>query len=311
MKKKIKEYMKNHKKLRILSITIISVLSLFLIINLGRYVKKIYEDYITRTQVFYFNSDKLTTDNKEFEINYWSGIDSYPILITVNSLDNNLRGTNIPINYTITCVPDQDMACDLSQNGGTIGTLTHKDSFTVTARPERNFNIGERVSIRVKAKASLPYEKELSAVFTFVVGKYELSYKIEDQTGQPYLESVISNPVDYYIVRTPFGNYSQNEEISSSVYESLSAEDKAKCSSARITLSFDPHNFRLDMTNYYYQHKISETITQIDGYNYVNSFTFDINAQTAVSIKFYKIHTENDYTYPITNNTTAINFTAS
>ena len=309
--KKIIEYIKTHKKIRIISIAIISVLSLFLIINLGRYVKKFYEDYISRTQVFYFNSDKLTTDNKQFEINYWSGVENYPIYIEVNSLDNNLRGTDIPINYTVTCEADTDMTCNLSKTGGTIGTLTNSDSFTVTAVPERNFEEGEEVSIRVKAKASLPYVKELGAVFTFVVGKYEMSYKIEDAVSQPYLEAVISNPVDYYKVRTPFGSYTQNQEISSSIYESLSAEDKAKCSSARITLSFDPRYLRLDMTNYFYQHKISETITPLNGFNYVNSFTFDINAQTAVAIKFYKMDVSENYTYPITTSTPIVSFTAS
>ena len=67
MKKALK-YMKEHKKVRIFSITVISVISLFFIVNFGRYVKDIIVNYITRTQRFYFNSDKLTEDNKEFEI---------------------------------------------------------------------------------------------------------------------------------------------------------------------------------------------------------------------------------------------------
>ncbi len=314
MKKRVKraiKFVKEHKKLRILSITAISILSLFLIINFGRYVKTIIENYITRTQRFYFNSDKLTTDNKVFEVNYWSGADSYPVIIDVNSLDNSLRGTDIPIDYTISCIPGTGLLCDLSKTSSTIGTTTNKDTFTVTAVPTQTFQDGATTQITVKARAEYPFEKELSATFVFVVGHYELSYKIEDKINQPYLEAVISNTVDTYKVKQPFGDYTYNQEITQNVYETLSDEDKAKCVSATITLSFNPSDFRLDMTNYYYQHKKSETITQLGGFDYVNSFTFDVKAQTAIKIKFYKIHVDQDYTYPFTTSTPVIAFSAS
>ena len=314
MKKKIRrtfEYLKTHKKVRIFSIAIISVVSLFFIVNFSRYVKLIIENYITRTERFYFNSDKLTVDNKEFAINYWPGAAPYEISITVNSLGNNLRGTDIEIDYTISCTASTGLRCDLSKTSSTIGTLTNKDTFTATAVPTIPFQDGDEAQITVTAKASEPFEKELKATFKFVVGHYGLSYKIEDEVTQPYLESVISNTDDYYKVRTAFGTYNVGDRISSAVYETLSEADKAKCASAIIQLTFDPHKLRLDMTNYYYQNKIAETKEVIDGFDYVNSFTFVVKPQTSIAIKFYKLDTSKDYTYPITNSNPIVAINAS
>ncbi len=314
MKKKIRrtfEFIKTHKKARIFSIVLISVFSLFFLVNFSRYVKQIIENYITRTERFYFNSDKLTEDNKQFEVNYWSGVDPYTINITVNSLDNNLRGALIDIDYTITCEADSGLSCSLSQSSGTISHTTNTDSFSVVARPTRNFSDGESASIRVVATTSEPYEKQLSAVFTFVVGSYGLSYKIEDNANQPYLEAIISNTVDYYRVIVPFGSYTYNQEIAADVYNALAPADKAKCASAVITLSFDPDEVRLDMTNYYYQNRMSQQIEPIGGFDYVNEFTFGIKAQTSVNIKFYKLDTTLDYTYPIINSTPVVEFSSS
>lgn len=303
MKKKIRrtfEYLKTHKKARIFSIAIISVVSIFFLVNFSRYVKQIIENYITRTERFYFNSDKLTTDNKTFEINYWPGAAPYEISITVNSLDNNLRGTDIEIDYALTCEAGAGIRCELSQNGGTIETDTNKDTFTATAIPTRPFQDGESSYIKVTARTTEPFEKELSATFVFVVGHYGLSYKIEDEQGQPYLESVISNTDDYYIVRTAFGTHSVGDRISTAEYSLLSEGEKNNCTGVIIELSFDPNDLRLDMTNYYYQNKISETIEPLsDGYNYVNSFKFSIPPQTAIAIKFYKLDVTENYTYPL------------
>ena len=302
MKSKIKktiEYIKSHKKLKILSIGIISILSFFLVINLGRYVKTIIEDYITRTQRFYFNSDKLTVDNKQFKIDYWSGVESYPLTISVNSLDNNLRGTDIAIDYEIECVHNNDLRCVLSKENGTIGTTTNTDSFQVEIFPNKTFQDGDSASITVKASASYPYEKELSATFTFVVGSYGLTYKIEDEPGQPYLTAVVSNTNDHYTAIDDFRTYHYGDPISQELYDTLTAEEKEKCASAVLTMSFNPNVLRLDMTNYYYQNKLSEVTQPIGGYDYVNSFTFAVASQTSVAIKFYKLTVSDNHTYPL------------
>ena len=71
-----------------------------------------------------------------------------------------------------------------------------------------------------------------------------------------------------------------------------------------ITLTFDPSLFRLDMTNEAYLKAVrTSTTTLQDGYDYINSVTFRTDALSSTSVRFYKLNTTNNYTYPYVNNT--------
>ena len=52
-------FFKNHKKIRVCSIVLGSCLGLFFLTNFGRYVKNIIDNYLSKTQEFYFNSNKI------------------------------------------------------------------------------------------------------------------------------------------------------------------------------------------------------------------------------------------------------------
>ena len=104
-----------------------------------------------------------------------------------------------------------------------------------------------------------------------------------------------------------------NNEIGSinsdmTTYANLSPENKAKCKSALITLTFDPGTVVLDMTSEYYLNATSYTTTTLNGANYINSVTFNVEAISSAQVKFYKIDATRDYTYPITNNSSIITF---
>ena len=88
----------------------------------------------------------------------------------------------------------------------------------------------------------------------------------------------------------------------------MSAENKAKCKSALITLSFNPNDVVLDMTSEYFQNATNYTTTTINGNEYINSVTFNVEAISSAQVKFYKIDASRNYTYPITNNSSIINF---
>ena len=45
-----------------------------------------------------------------------------------------------------------------------------------------------------------------------------------------------------------------------------------------------------------------------DGYDYINSVTFGIDALSSNSVRFYKLNTNNDYTYPFGTNTPIVTF---
>ena len=94
-------------------------------------------------------------------------------------------------------------------------------------------------------------------------------------------------------------------------YISLDDIDKRKCFSAEVTLTFDPEKVILDTTNTAYLKKENYTIVNINGYDYINSITFRMDSESSEVVKFYKADTNLDYTYPIVNNTSIINFNYS
>ena len=153
-----------------------------------------------------------------------------------------------------------------------------------------------------------PYEKTISARFILKVGKIGLSYEITDEEKSPYLEFRITNTIDYYTVEEAFDDYNEGDRIDITPYLNLPSSKKDKCYSAYITLKFDPNVVRLDLTNPSYLTKTNETTELIDGNSYINGYTFKMEAISSQMVRFYKVNTSNNYTYPLVNETSVINF---
>ena len=301
-------FFKEHKKIRLFTIVFGVCCGSFFLINFGRYVKNIVDNHFLTTQKFYFNSNKLTEDNKKYVIDHWSGVDSYLINVAMDSLHNNIRGADSDIDYKISCEAETGVECRLSKTTGVIDVTDYSDSFEVNVVPTVSFKDGDEVSVSIVAEATSPYTKKLSATFTFVVGSYGITYKIEDAQNQVYLNSSITNAKDYYNVITAFDGHQVGDRISRDDYAALSDVNKAKCSGAIVTLTFDPNKYKLDLTNPAYLNNISYTTTKIDGFDYVNSITFSVDPETSALVKFYKMDVTKDNTYPIVNSTQAIKF---
>ena len=47
------------------------------------------------------------------------------------------------------------------------------------------------------------------------------------------------------------------------------------------------------------------------GYEYINSISFRIDLEASEVVKFYKANTKEDYTYPIVNQTSIVEFSYS
>jgi hypothetical protein len=63
-------------------------------------------------------------------------------------------------------------------------------------------------------------------------------------------------------------------------------------------LSYDPSEVVIDVTHEYYKNRISQTTTNIDGVEYVNSVTFNMEPADVKNIIFYKKNINANYTYP-------------
>ena len=258
---------------------------------------------------FFFNSDKLVAGGANYGINNWGGVGNIEIQFQLNNHKNNILTSDADITYTVTTSCDNSVICNLSANSGTIQRAEKTDNLTLTVVPTRAFNDGESITASVSATSSSPYVKTLSATFVVTVGKRGISYEITDSVSSPYLIFKITNAQDTYKVITAFGNHNIGDLITTTEYLALSAADKNNCASALVTLSFDPSDVILDTTSDIMKNATYTTSTY-NGINYISTITFKVDVMTSMDIRFYKWDRSQNYTYPITNPTPVITFSA-
>lgn len=278
-------------------------------ITLSKYIAKSIKNYILESNNFFFNSDKLTEDGINYEINNWGGSDSIQIQFQLNNYKNNILSSESDITYSINATCDSSIICSLDNNNGIIYKNEKIDNVTLTINPTRIFNDGESININVTATSSSPYVKELSASFKITVGKRGISYEITDEEDSPYLIFSITNSNNLYKVKENFDTYSIGDILSVDVYLKLSDVNKLKCYCTLVTLSFDPNYVVIDTTQSLLKNADYQE-TSVNGVNYINRVTFDVDAMTSKEIRFYKKNISINYTYPIINDTPIINFSA-
>lgn len=302
-KKKLK------KQIKIMIIIILIIVMLPISITFSKYIYDFIGNYLIKTNNFYFNSDKLDSNTINYNVNNWSGVGNFTIQFELNNHKNNLLVSDSDIAYDITLNCPTDVICTIDNSSGVIYKSEMTDRFIVNVSPLRVFDTGESIDVSITATSSAPYVKALSANFEINVGRKGVSYEISDQINQPYLNLTITNARDQYIVEEAFNSYSVNDIISSETYMSLSDNNKAKCYSAKITLTFDPRYVVIDTTSNVLNSSVYTT-EQVNGVSYINSITFDVEAMSSTILRFYKIDVTNNYTYPFSNNRSIITFNA-
>lgn len=285
------------KKDKRIFLMIMLVIFIFITTVFGRYITSSIHDFFLRSKEFYFYSDKLKEEGANYQIENWSGVDRYEIVINMNSRSNNLNVTSYDIDYDISYTYSDNVICDISKTSGTIYASTNSDSFNIILTPNTKLNTGDTVWIEITATSKGPYKKTLTGKFTLVVGKENVSYTIEDLANRQYLELKITNTLSYYTVEQSFDSHKAGDRITIDEYLSLSEENKRKCYSARVNIDFNPENVLIDITNGTYKNGTNVQTTQIDGFTYVDSFSLSIDAITSVNIRFYKTDVTKDYTY--------------
>ncbi len=305
----------NYNKKKLLCIYLIVLFLLPIGYTFARYAYNEIKTYFFKTKKFYFNCDKLSEAGSVIEMTNWSGVGQYSITFNLKSNSNSILTSDDDIDYNIEYSCSNNVVCSAENNktNGTISKETNTDSFTIviTVPTETILHDKDRVELNVKASSTSPYEKTLKGKFRLVVGYYGLSHEIEDSKNSPYLNIRITNTLDYYVVRQNIQGYSIGNQIDIPTYESLSASDKEKCASSIVTLEFDPTKILLDMTSQDYQDAESITKQTINNHDYIKSISFKIDVLSSKQIKFYKVDTTKDYTYPKNGNTSIINVTYS
>lgn len=292
-------------------------------VTFSRYVYGKVRNYYLYSKEFYFNSDKLSFEGAYFEADNWSGVDEYRVDINMNSKNNSLEGSKVDIAYNIEYTygvyhadgkaytdktADELVEFFINKSSGTIYVSAHNsDYFYFTILPKVTLEDDDYVLVTISANATSPYKQTISGTFKISIGNLGMKYQIEDEAYSPYLEVTVTNTLNYYTVQTAFtsgtNNYSVGDQISTKEYLALSDAEKANCKSMTIKLDFDPNQVVIDTTaamyllaedNDYYS---TELIPPND-FTYVDTITFDIDAEESKVVRFYKNIVSNDYTYP-------------
>lgn len=297
------KYIRQHKKISI--ITLVVLVGLFVLgIAYAKYFYNIINNYILETKKFYFNSSVLTTSNKHYQINNWDGVSTYQITVDLNNKKNDERYTTSDIEYSIYVQCDNTkLTCTTNKSTSIIRENVHTDSYQITVSPKVNFAAGESISVSTYVESSSPYVKRLSATYDLNVVNSRFTYNIEDKMGDLIMNLNLTNSMSYYEVEEAFGNYAVGDQISNDVYLTLSDTNKAKCFSAKVTLTFDPSIVILDSTDESIKNRLTTPYqtTTINGNSYVSKYSFKVDAATNKKIIFYKANPYTDYTYPIKN----------
>lgn len=304
--KKIREYFKY------IIIIILIVLISYAGVTLAKYVIEEFHGYYLNSKHFYFTSNRLTESNTLYQINNWSGVGSFNISFDLLSQKNTYVYTDYDIPYTVTVTCPTGVTCTVDKPSGTIysNSTTHSDTITVSVNPQRAYAENESLTVHIVASSTSPYQKTISADFEYVVGKQGVTYLIDDVANQTYMILKVTNAVNFCTVVTAFGNYAVGASIPNDVYRRLDPLDKPKCISKEIVLNFSPNNVILDTTANIIDNS-TYTNTTINGVQYINSLTFNIEPLSTVAVKFYKKNTALNYTYPSGNNSSIVTVTVN
>lgn len=304
------KFFREHKKISMV-IILVSILTICFGTTFARYIYNTINNYILESKGFYFNSSVLSITNKNYKINNWDGVNDYVLTIDVNSKKNSLEATTSDIEYEVEVECPSKVTCTASKTTGTIYQTTKTDSYQIIVESKENFYEGDEVKVTTKARSTSPYVKTLSATYTIGVEKSKFSYSITDSINAKYMTLNLTNAVTYYEVKEAFDTHKVGDQISVEVYNLLSPENKKKCFSAKVTVTFDPKEVYLDMTASAYHNKLAgtEQTQTINNHSYVSSFTFEIPASSSEKILFYKENISKDYTYPMINPTSIIDVT--
>ena len=300
---------KIYQKKQIAIIIILIMCLISFVIIFGRYITNNIEDFFVRSKEFYFESDKLSEDTSYFQVENWSGVDSYTITVNMNSRKNNIEVATYDIAYDISYTCSDNVICDLSKTEGIIYASTNTDYFNLVVTPNTSLDTGDKVVVDIEVRSKTNYEQTLKGRFTLIVGKENLSYQITDTKGNPYMELSITNTLSYYTVRQAFDNYTVGQRINLDTYLSLTEENKQKCKSSIVKIDFEPNVILLDLTDETYSNATNITTTTINGKTYVNSLTISLDAESSEDLRFYKVDTSQDYTYPNGDNEPIVNVT--
>ena len=339
---KIMKEMSRRRKINIITIVtiVIIVLSTFST-SFGRYAINAIYDYYLRTKEFYFYSNQMSMgEGNVYQINNWTGTGTYTFNISLNSRRNNLLSTSSDITYEFKATNSSNVTLsfpnDTPDPSTGIITRTIPGSANDTAPVKNSDSIevilsvntlngeglqdGDVATVEFTATSTDPYTKTIKGTYSLVVGTEIMSYTIEDEANQKYLNINVTNAKSYYIAKTAFTyngvTYNVNDRVDEGTYNNLSDTQKGYCQSTRVRIAFDPNYVVMDMGNVNYlsvkgtPDEETTTITHNgNNYTYVNAITVELKPLSSIRVRLYKNDITQNYSSGMAGNTQIITVT--
>lgn len=274
--------MKERKVIKIRIIVLIPILiGIVMATNvMGRFVYNNVKDLYFVSKKFYFRSDVLDTGNPTFTYSNWGGVETYPINFNLYSYQNESLKLNYDLNYTLSCTSNSNkVRCAInSENGGTSlsGTILSTSNIaaiSIYVIPLEAITSSDDIQVTITAKAIGEYEKTISATIKLKISSKLSTFYIKDSIGSDYAVTTVTNNNEQY---------------------------------TNVVLEFDPKVVRMDMADEAYIDKISIETEKIDGTDFVKKIKFKMPKESTYDIKFYKLDSSQNYTYPRGNNISII-----
>lgn len=189
--------MRKTKKKRINLIFLISLMFLCIIAtySFSKYVIQISQIHIQEANNFYFKSNILDTQEKQYILNDWDGISKYTIDANLCNYEDLLRINDEDIEYTVEANSKTD-GISVNIKTGSQGKLTGKvkseNKIQIEITSSRQFTKEEYAEVEIIVTSTKPYEKILMGTFKINVENienYKTELKDEDEYAYLYITS--------------------------------------------------------------------------------------------------------------------------
>ena len=121
---------------------------------------------------------------------------------------------------------DDYITFTISKTNGTVLANSDKDTFGIYVTTKGNLKDDDYILFHVEAISRGPYIETLKGDFKVGITNLGMSYEINDNPNDPYLQLSVTNTRNYYFTKEAFGGYGAAVKIPVEEYLSLSDENK-------------------------------------------------------------------------------------
>lgn len=154
---------------------------------------QLYDHYLV-SKKFYFESDFLSLEGKNYTLENYGGTGDYIFSLNLFNYLNLEDYSEEDISYDISFSCSQNVSCKKTSEKSHVlkGEKASKDKINILLTPNEVHD-GEEITLNITAKTTSSYTKVLKGSVTFKVKNYGLTYFVEDSANALYLKLHLTN----------------------------------------------------------------------------------------------------------------------